>query len=187
MAPTPPCPTARSVSSKIRFLSSALNLRRSGLTGTSGSGELVTKGTAILVSLTMILLAALLCNYGRGKCLIIIGTEGRRQIENYLMLPAAIVRAASVKGMTCTEDDVIAFLRDEHSVFINQTFTSSECSQAIADLYGKELTYAAPKNAETRFGVTRFEIARAMRAEEICDDVKTLLHQIQELCTLSKV
>src|SRR5271157_5489308 len=77
MAPTPPCPTARSVSSKIRFLSSALNLRRSGLTGTSGSGELVTKGTAILVSLTMILLAALLCNYGRGKCLIIIGTEGR--------------------------------------------------------------------------------------------------------------
>jgi hypothetical protein len=24
----------------------------------------------------MILLAALLCNYGRGKCLIIIGTEG---------------------------------------------------------------------------------------------------------------
>src|SRR5271157_3603033 len=81
MAPTPPCPTARSVSSKIRFLSSALNLRRSGLTGTSGSGELVTKGTAILVSLTMILLAALLCNYGRGKCLIIIGTEGSGTTE----------------------------------------------------------------------------------------------------------
>src|SRR5258706_4343912 len=76
MAPMPPCPTARSVSSRIRFLSSALNLRRSGLAGTSGSGELATKGTAILVSLTMILLAALLCNYARGKCLIIIGTEG---------------------------------------------------------------------------------------------------------------
>src|SRR5882762_645406 len=76
MAPTPPCSPARSVSSRIRFLPSALNLRRSGLAGTSGSGELVTKGTAILVSLTMILLAALLCNYGRGKCLIIIGTEG---------------------------------------------------------------------------------------------------------------
>src|SRR5258708_10042361 len=72
----PPCPVARSTSSRIRFLSSALNLRRSGLAGTSGSGELAAKGTAILVSLTMILLAALLCNYGRGKCLIIIGTEG---------------------------------------------------------------------------------------------------------------
>jgi hypothetical protein len=29
-----------------------------------------------LASLTMILLAALLCNYHRGKCLIEIGTEG---------------------------------------------------------------------------------------------------------------
>src|SRR2546425_11966444 len=76
MAPTPPCPRARSVSSRIRFLSSALNLRRSGFAGTSGSGELATKGIATLASLTMILLAALLCNYGRGKCLIDVGTEG---------------------------------------------------------------------------------------------------------------
>src|SRR5450759_3148971 len=77
MASTPPCSTARSVSSRIRFLSSAPNLRRCALAGTSGSGELATKGTAILASLTMILLAALLCNYGRGKCLIDVGTEGK--------------------------------------------------------------------------------------------------------------
>jgi len=36
----------------------------------------LTKETAILASLTMILLAALLCNYGRGFCLVDIGTEG---------------------------------------------------------------------------------------------------------------
>src|SRR2546423_15507821 len=75
-APTPPCPTARSVSSRIRFLSSALNLRRCGFAATSGSGELAKEGTILLASLTMVLLAALLCNYGRGKCLIDIGTEG---------------------------------------------------------------------------------------------------------------
>jgi hypothetical protein len=46
------------------------------LAGTSGSGELAAKETAILASLTMILLAALLCNYGRGFCLVDIGTEG---------------------------------------------------------------------------------------------------------------
>src|SRR5271156_3646233 len=73
----PPCPVARSTSSRIRFLSSALNLRRCALADTSGSGELVTKGTAIFGSVTMIPLAALLCNYGRGFCLIDIGTEGR--------------------------------------------------------------------------------------------------------------
>ena len=60
------------------LLSSALNLRRCPLAGTSGSGELVAIGTAILASLTMILLATLLCNYGRRFCLIDIGTEGTR-------------------------------------------------------------------------------------------------------------
>jgi hypothetical protein len=46
------------------------------LEGTSTSEELVPKGTAILASLTMFLLAARLCYYRRGKCLIDIGTEG---------------------------------------------------------------------------------------------------------------
>src|SRR5256885_13691918 len=80
-APMPPCPVTRSTSSRMRCLSSALNLRRWAFAATSGSGELARKGTAVLVSLTMILLAALLCNYGRGKCLIIIGTEGTRLAE----------------------------------------------------------------------------------------------------------
>ncbi|HXP84166.1 MAG TPA: hypothetical protein VN841_05570, partial [Bryobacteraceae bacterium] len=48
-----------------------------GLAATSGLGELARKGTILLASLTMFLLAALLCNYGRGKCLIDIGTEGK--------------------------------------------------------------------------------------------------------------
>src|ERR1700675_3200085 len=81
----PPCPAARSTSSRIRFLSSAPNLRRCAFAGTSGSAELARKGTAILVSLTMILPAALLCNYGRELCLIDVGTEGfaanRRQVS----------------------------------------------------------------------------------------------------------
>jgi len=34
----------------------------------------------------MFLLAALLCNYGRGKCLIDIGTEGRRWSRAYMAL-----------------------------------------------------------------------------------------------------
>src|SRR5258708_38173927 len=72
----PPCPAACSTSSRIRRLSSAPNLRRRAFAGTSGSGGLAKKGTAILVSLTMILPAALLCNYGRRFCLIDVGTEG---------------------------------------------------------------------------------------------------------------
>jgi hypothetical protein len=51
-------------------------MRRCALAGTSTSAELAPKSIELLASLTMFLLAALLCNYGRGKCLIDIGTEG---------------------------------------------------------------------------------------------------------------
>ena len=61
---------------------SALNSRRCAFSGTSGSDELAAKGTSILASLTMILLAALLCNYGPGFCLIDIGTEGGRSLTD---------------------------------------------------------------------------------------------------------
>src|SRR5665811_1955770 len=89
----PPCPVARSTSSRIRFLSSALNLRRCALARTSTSGELAAKGTAILASLTMVLLAALLCNYHRSKCLIDIGTEGSRSLPLDPHPPPAILLA----------------------------------------------------------------------------------------------
>src|SRR5204863_8033676 len=90
MAPTPPpFARARSVSSRIRFFSSALNKRRCGLARTSDSGELAPQGTAILLSFTTILLAALLCNYGRGKWLIDIGTEGNAENAGHLGLIAA--------------------------------------------------------------------------------------------------
>ncbi|HLN02887.1 MAG TPA: hypothetical protein VK335_26600, partial [Bryobacteraceae bacterium] len=59
------------------------------LAGTSTSAELAAKGTALLASLTMVLLAALLCNYRRGKCLTDIGTEGDHH-------PSLLVRRDSV-------------------------------------------------------------------------------------------
>src|SRR5271155_249362 len=89
MAPMAPCPLARSTSSRIRFLSAALNLRRCAFDPTSGSGELVTKGTAIFASVMMILPAALLCNYGLGFCLIDVGTEGGVQSPQHAAAASA--------------------------------------------------------------------------------------------------
>jgi hypothetical protein len=107
----------------------------------------------------------------------------RRHIENYLILPAAIARAVVAKGNPCTEQDVVDFLRVEHSAVVNNTFVATDCHQTIADLRAKEITYEKANNTEARFGVTRFDIARAMIAGEICDDVKTLLQQIVTVCT----
>lgn len=107
----------------------------------------------------------------------------RRHIENYLVLPAAIARAAVAKGKPCTEQEVVDFLRDAYSAVVNDTFVATDCHQTIADLRAKELTYEKTNNTEAKFGVTRFDIARAMTADEICDDVKTLLGQIGALCS----
>lgn len=106
----------------------------------------------------------------------------RRHIENYLVLPAAIARAAVAKGNPCTEQDVVDFLRVTHSAVVNNTFVATDCHQTIADLRAKEITYEKANNTEARFGVTRFDIARAMNADEIGDDVRTLLEQIVTLC-----
>jgi hypothetical protein len=107
----------------------------------------------------------------------------RRHIENYLVLPAAIARAAVAKGNICTQQEVIDFLRDAHSVVINDSFVATDCHQSIADLRAKELTYERANNTEVRFGVTRFDIAKVMTVGEICDDVKALLAQIRDLCS----
>jgi AAA domain/AAA domain, putative AbiEii toxin, Type IV TA system len=106
----------------------------------------------------------------------------RRHIENYLILPAAVARACAVKRTAWTEQNVVDFLRDQHSAIINQTFVSSDCHQTIADLRAKEITYGKPRSTDDRFGVSRFDIARAMTAAEICDDVKTFLQQVIVLC-----
>jgi hypothetical protein len=86
------------------------------------------------------------------------------------------------KGRQCTEQDVVDFLINAHSASINNTFVVTDCHQAIKDLRAKELTYGGGNTTEARFGVTRFDIAKAMGPEEICEDVKTLIQQIQDLC-----
>jgi hypothetical protein len=97
----------------------------------------------------------------------------RRHIENYLLIPAAIARAAG----NCTEQEVEDFLRDQHSVVVNHTFNLSDCHISIADHHAKKITYSGQQNTETRFGVTRFQVAEAMSVAEICPDVRALIQQ----------
>jgi len=97
----------------------------------------------------------------------------RRSIENYLLLPDAIARAAPVPI-----SDVTQFLNDQHSVTINNTFGLSDCHVAIADYRAKDITYSGPNNTEGRFGVSRHAIAGAMTAAEVCDDIRTFIQEL---------
>ncbi|OGT84026.1 MAG: hypothetical protein A3H91_10610 [Gammaproteobacteria bacterium RIFCSPLOWO2_02_FULL_61_13] len=101
----------------------------------------------------------------------------RRNIENYLLHPAAIARASGR-----SEQEVRDLLADPHGVAIPADFTISTCAQPLADLDGKQIVIKHARCIEAEFGVTRSKIAAAMEPAEIPEDVKTLLQQVQALC-----
>jgi hypothetical protein len=103
----------------------------------------------------------------------------RRNIENYLLHPAAIARAAGK-----TEEEVRQFLETVHGVSITANFRDSNCPQTLANTDGKEIITKHTQSVTAEFGVDYKQIAAAMRPEEIPDDVKTLLLQLMDLCKL---
>jgi hypothetical protein len=99
----------------------------------------------------------------------------RRNIENYLLHPAAIARVAGT-----SEVAVRTFLQEVHALNIPANFTGSDCAQTLANTDGKEIIIASERSVEIEYGITRRQIAEAMIAAEIPDDPKTLLRQIVE-------
>ena len=101
----------------------------------------------------------------------------RRNIENYLLCPAAISRAAG-----CPESVVCDLLAMVHSLAITNDFVKSECAQTLANTDGKEIVSKHDQSIVKSFNVNYLDIAKAMEPGEIPEDVKTLLDQISEFC-----
>lgn len=101
----------------------------------------------------------------------------RRNIENYLLHPGAIARAAGI-----VEADVRKLLGQVHGIEIPSTFTDSECPQTLANTDGKDIITKHARSVRSEFGVDFRQIANEMRASEIPDDCRTLLQQLMDLC-----
>lgn len=100
----------------------------------------------------------------------------RRNIENYLLHPAAIARACGKP-----EADVRALL-GAHGVTIPADFTKSDCLQTLANTDGKEIITKNANSVTAMFSVTYKDIAENMLTNEIPDDGKTLLNQLIAMC-----
>lgn len=100
----------------------------------------------------------------------------RRHIENYVLWPPAIARAAGV-----TEADVQKHFAT-HALVVPNDFVSKDVAAAMLDARGKELTRGGNSSTEALFKVTPEKIAENMEANEIPEDIKTFLNQIQQLC-----
>jgi energy-coupling factor transporter ATP-binding protein EcfA2 len=100
----------------------------------------------------------------------------RRNIENYLLHPAAIARAAGK-----TEQDVRAFLETVHGLSVTADFTDSDCPKTLANTDGKIIA-KNDNSILTEFGINYKQIAEAMLTAEIPEDPKTFLKQVMDLC-----
>lgn len=101
----------------------------------------------------------------------------RRNIENYLLHPAAIARATGK-----TEAEIQTFLQVNHGISITADFVKSECQQTLSHTDGKKIVTSGDRSLLIEFGVSHVQIAKAMTKDEIPEDPKTLLLQLSEMC-----
>lgn len=102
----------------------------------------------------------------------------RCEIENYLIWPPAIARAADVEV-----HEVEEFLAEKHALVVGDDFKSSDdVPDALAQVDGKQLMSEGGDSVEGRFGCSRDDVAAAMTADDLPEDVATAVRLIQELC-----
>ncbi|TAX98846.1 hypothetical protein ELH94_21105 [Rhizobium leguminosarum] len=100
----------------------------------------------------------------------------RRHIENYLLWPEAIARAAEKPPQEVID------LMAEHALVVPADFASQDVAEAMIDARGKELTQKGDRSIKAVFKVQPIAIAKAMQLEEIPEDIKVLIDQLIDMC-----
>ncbi len=100
----------------------------------------------------------------------------RKELENYLLLPTAIARTASVD---------LDIINEHFRVFglaIPDNFKDSNVPSAIYDCNAKEIIYEFDNSFCKKFSIDRYEIAKNFERIEICDDIVIFLNTLIRFC-----
>lgn len=101
----------------------------------------------------------------------------RRHIENYLLHPAAIARAAGR-----TEDEVCTYFADKHGLALPPDITKTDVVISVRDARGKEIMTSGNDAVDVVFKLKRDDLAKAMLKDEIAEDVCTFLKALVLVC-----
>jgi predicted ATP-dependent endonuclease of OLD family len=101
----------------------------------------------------------------------------RRHLENYLLCPQAIARAAKV-----SETDVRDFLVNQHAIAIPENFVAQDVQQVIKDARGKDIIQVNKSSIEQTYAISKFDIAKEIRPGEVCQDIRVIVDDILEMC-----
>ncbi len=98
----------------------------------------------------------------------------RRHIESYLIWPAAIARAS---GMS--ETQVVGRLRDDHCVAVSRSkWTVTDAPHAALDINGKMILKDGDEAILGQLDVTAYDVAQKFEADEVCDDIRTVINEL---------
>lgn len=67
---------------------------------------------------------------------------------------------------------------NHHAIAIPNNFTDQNVVQAIKDAHGKRLMETDSNSVEKKFHVSKIDVAQALNAAEICDDIKVIIDDI---------
>ncbi|AOX65552.1 hypothetical protein BJK06_07100 [Curtobacterium sp. BH-2-1-1] len=86
------------------------------------------------------------------------------------MHPGPLARAS---GMS--EEQVREVLQNDFALAIGANFTDADVPATLCDIHAKDIL--------SRFGVSAVKVAKEFLIDEVCDDVKTVLTQLEEFGT----
>ena len=107
-------------------------------------------------------------------------------MESYLICPEAIARLVEKQGGGKNYDECLKEVNDyigTLGVVVNVDYKQSDKTASNGVLFdrdAKELVYPVCEH----FWISKFDIAREMREDEIFEDVRTLLNEILEFSRL---
>jgi energy-coupling factor transporter ATP-binding protein EcfA2 len=110
---------------------------------------------------------------GRAKDGLALRMWRRRNLENYLLSPAAIARATGKP-----ESKIRQFLIDRHGFAPVGSFTAFDCHPSMALVDGKQILSAHPDSVANVYGTTVYQIAEAMDGAEIPEDVQRIIREV---------
>lgn len=114
-------------------------------------------------------------------------TLRRREIENYLIIPSAISRyiSAKCKDSSVPKDvaSVNQYLNVEHGLFVPDSYKASERESNTEGLFGKDVKKVLDGvNAYFKVKFDREEYVSGIKADEVCDDLVTIVDELIEMC-----
>ena len=99
----------------------------------------------------------------------------RKNIESYLLCPKAISVAAGK-----TVEEIKKHFSTNFALAIDDDgYIAATPPQAIIECDGKHIFNTDTVGLEHKYGCTKYDVAKNMTSDEICDDIKTFLTRVQ--------